>query len=703
MKFSNSKSTGKLAALAALGAIFLGPPSADGGVPCPACPPCDEPGIELRVEVSKTSLCVGEVLQVSAEATDSDWTGKWVNEECELVGDGTTTSITLGGPTSWQAPGTYVVNVRVDADDAAATVNDAEASWEETVSVTVHSDDCCRAPSKPSNAGGPGDDGEGDEEDDCSTCNDYVWIEGGPGFRRPGADVENRTGKVSIPLCGSDSCDVDAETGAGMPCPEPEKPINPSPYMRQGCDGSECWVYPDGTCVSANSPVRVNGVEMPGWSWDAQTLTLTRADGSGQEFNDNGTLKRMWGASGLRETVFSYDSVFQDHVTQVRDSYGRVWSYGVDGGEPGPTEAIAPGGTRKTAFSYVAVGSNGSGQISEIRKYDLVGGNWLLRRTTAYSYNDYDQITGVTTTQHDDNGGTADEQTTAITYYSTTQAGRARPVHTIVNADAGIHRVYSYGTESIANETSGNSTYGVTVVRRRATAGGNDDDTADRVTKYYYYRPTQAEDPVWEGQDTYLFRKERLAYHGSGLTAVQTTTYKRYGFLGRFDTQVPEQANAKGQVWRLEDKDGNGNTYAYNADNGRISTVTLADDTSTIEYYYQVVGSTVTPFVERIKDARGKWTKYERDSTYPALVTAVYASDTDSYGSPYQQSAYFLPGQSGIAEELYGLVSTSTVPDIEGTDDMVTRYAYDDEVGGVTYYRPGPTRTTTPWKNGSSY
>ena len=99
MKFRNRKTTSTIAALAVLAVFSV----LERGWWCPmsACP-LRRARIELRVEVSKTSLPLARCCRC-AEATD-DWTNKWVNEECELVGDGTTPVIARKGSHKLAAP-----------------------------------------------------------------------------------------------------------------------------------------------------------------------------------------------------------------------------------------------------------------------------------------------------------------------------------------------------------------------------------------------------------------------------------------------------------------------------------------------------------------------------------------------------------------------------------------------------------------------
>lgn len=680
----------------------------------PGCE-CIEPDMIVKPSPNRTTVCAGGSISVSVTIDDQDVVGPC--DECPTDPDTSHSAPTYSGGGSWtdgngtfSTEGTYLITVTVYDNDQVGLVNDDEGTAQ--FLVTVVSDDCCPPPGRGGGGGSGGGGGAaggggggGDGGSGCGSGGCGGDGGGGPGYHSvSGIHFDAEDGKAWPALPPLDCCFY-PPTCEPPPPPDPDDPPPPirPPYMNTGCGGSLCVIFPStGLCIRVASPVTVNGVQTPGWDWNSGTRTLAAPDGSTWEFNANGTLAVATGPGGLRETSYTYDQSYQDRVTEVTDALGNTWSLGVDPTAPGPTYVIDPSNAHKLEFSYVEVGADGEGRYEQVRRYGKEDGDWVLHRSVDYTYNADDKVTEAALTDYTDpqNPVTA---TTYVTYATGSTGGRLKPVERITNSRDQLDLVFTYSTDdTIANETGGdNPTYGVTTVRRRATYNGGNSDTADQIVKYFYYQPTHDEDATYEGKNTYLFREEKWAHDGSSLAMYARTTYKRFGFLGRFSDPPSEQANAKGQPWRIVDPRGKITTFEYDATSSKVSKVTASDTGDYTQYFYTsyTPGGAPTQYhLTKVRDTRGKYTRYTRNSTHPSLVTLVETSDDDSTYYEAQSTAYYTNGDGRD-----GLPQTVTVPDIEGSDDMVTTYDYTETVGGNTVYRAAPTSTVTQWYNGSSY
>ncbi|NLN77038.1 MAG: hypothetical protein GX139_12130, partial [Armatimonadetes bacterium] len=434
--------------------------------------------------------------------------------------------------------------------------------------------------------------------------------------------------------------------------------------------------------------VLIDGVVAPNWTWNSATNSLITADGRIYAFDDsNGLLTRMSGSDGLRVSTLAYDS--QGHVTQASDSYGNTWTYDVDTSVPGPTGVTDPDGTKRAEISYQPYETNGFGQYKTVKIMYLGPNNqWVEQQSTNYSYDNLSRITSVVTSVPDYSEVTS---TTNVTYYPTDQAGLTQPVQRVENSKLKYDMTYSYSTESIAT-SGGTNTYGVVTQRRRAiySSTGTDTDASDQVTKYYYYRDDN-------GKNTYIFRIVKQIYNGSSWADYATTEYRVY--LNASDTRFTNAPtyddNLKGRVWKTIDDKGNATSYTYNMANALADTITLPTGDH-VQYWYN--NSNAGPYVVKVRDARGTYTQYVRDINHPSLVTEMQISDDGANWTTIMQTSYY---SAPIQQE--GLVYQVTVPDIDGSVDMVTTYDYSDIIDLTTYYRPSPTKETYSWWNGTTY
>ncbi len=509
----------------------------------------------------------------------------------------------------------------------------------------------------------------------CATCGGSDAV--------PGVDVNMTNGTTSVmPI-------VDFNMGPAAPARSDAKNMPGAGNVRNlGTPASPLIKWGTSRITTDSGSVLIDGVIAPHWSWSSTTNSLTTADGRIYAFDDsNGLLTRISGSDGLRVSTLAYDS--QGHVTQAFDSYGNTWTYDVDTSVPGPTGVTDPDGIKHVAISYHNFGTYGEGQYKTVKIMYLGPNNqWVEQQSTDYSYDNLSRITSVVTSVPDYSEVTS---TTNITYYPTDQAGLTQPVQRVENAKLNYDVTYSYSTESITT-SGGVNTYGVVTQRRRATysSTGTDTDVSDQVTKYYYYRDDN-------GKNTYIFRTVKQIYNGSAWIDYATTENRIY--LSASDTRFSDapayNENLQGKAWMMIDARGNATSYAYNAANGRVSSITLPTG-HYAQYWYN--NNNQGPYVVKVRDARGKYTQYVRDANHPSLVTEAQVSDDGTNWTTIKQTLYY-----STPSQKEGLVYQVTVPDIEGSDDMVTTYDYSEIIDLTTYYRPSPTKETYSWWNGTTY
>lgn len=436
------------------------------------------------------------------------------------------------------------------------------------------------------------------------------------------------------------------------------------------------------------SNVMLDGIKQALWSWNSTSRTLTTPDGRKYIFDGTtGMLTSQSGPDGLFVTTFQYDTTYPDRVASATDYLGNTWTYGVDISKPGPDYVINPDGTHKVEYTYVAPGYDGAGQYNQITVYKKDSqGAWITQQTTGYSYNSDNKITQVTITDPDD---AMNPVRISITYYSADQNGRTKPVQRVYNQKySSDDTVYSYPSD----ETIDNYAYGVSEVRLRETYG-TDTDSKDMVTRYYYYKTS-------EGKNADLFREVKRTYNGSSWTNYATTEYQVYGYLSRFSATPPTYYDVlQGKPWKTIDPMGNATTYTYSTANGQVTRTDLPTNDYS-QYWYKQINSADSVYVEKVRDFRGKYTRYTRDITnYPNLVTKIEVSDNDSNYITVKEMSYWMPGIEGYDSRKQGMLYQLTVPDIEGTDDMVTTYDYSETINQATYYRPEPTTIGYSWYN----
>lgn len=456
--------------------------------------------------------------------------------------------------------------------------------------------------------------------------------------------------------------------------------------------------FPGGPVITLDESdnVLVDGVQRALWSWDSNNRKLTAPGGYEYSFNSNGLVTST--VSSGRTATFTYDGTYTDRLTKVTDSFGNEWNYGFSSGEfdYAPTYVINPDATRKIEFTYRSGNETGRGGYERITVNKPDGESWTEIQHIDYHYDDDDRIADIVTVS------SGETSTTHIEYVDGTEGGHSDPVRRVGNQKLQIDVVLEYRTEDIAETYGGTKTYGVTRVRRRATcsssatySSNDNSNTADRVTDYYYYRDTDS------GPNTFVYKVVGLESDGQGgLQAYSTVKYQVYGYLDRFSASPPTYyAALKGMPWKIVDARGNETTYDYSTENGMVTKTTLPTDDD-IQYWYVQDGSNNdTAFVEKVKDARDKYTKYTHDATYPLLITEVGVSSSfdSGYDTVREMSYYGSPSQKAM------LLQTVTVPDIEGTDDMITTYDYEDIIASTTNYRSSPTEEKYSWYNGSSY
>ena len=512
----------------------------------------------------------------------------------------------------------------------------------------------------------------------CSTCGSMQGIE-----------VNEREGTVAVlPVVAG----VDVGRGAPGVCDASNLPGNGNVRNLGTANSPNIKWGASRITLDGSGYVLMDGVRVAGWSWNSSTKTLTAPQGYVYVFNSAmGMLTSASGPNGMFVTAYTYHATYPDCITQVTDSLGNVWTYGVDISKPGPDYVINPDGTRKVGYTYKAVGANGAGQYDTITVYKWSGSAWVEQEHTSYTYNSDKKITQVSTADADD---AQNPSTTNIQYVNGSEGGRTNPVRRIYNSKLKMDTCYEYGTESIAETYEGSKTYGYTQVRRRATcssassySGDDNSNSYDQVRRAYYYQT--------DSKNDFVYKTVQVVSDGSGgLQAYSAIKYLVYGYLTRFSASPPTYDDVlKGKPWKIVDARGNATIYTYSTANGQVTRI----DVLTGDYTQTQISE--AGYVEKVRDSRGKYTRLTRDATYPSLVTRVEVSDSadSGYSTVREISYYSSPSQKA------GLPYQVTVPDIEGNDDMVTTYDYSETIDSTTYYRPIPTTTTYSRWNGSTY
>lgn len=519
----------------------------------------------------------------------------------------------------------------------------------------------------------------------CSGCTQCRNIQG--------IDVNERDGTVAVlPVVAR------AHVGQGAPgrCNPTNLPGNGN-IRNLGTASSPNIKWGTSRITVNGSDVLMDGAIVPGWTWNSSTSTLTAEQGYTYVFdNSKGMLTSASGPSGLFVSTYTYSNSYPDRITQVTDSMGNVWRYGIDISKPGPSYVFNPDDSKKVFYTYKAAGTNGAGQYDRITICKLGDDDWVALSYTTYTYNSDGKIIQVSTTDVDD---TQNPSITYIEYVNGSEGGRTNPVRRVYNPKLKIDMCYEYGTESITETYGGSKTYGYTQLRHRVTCSSatsynasDNDDATDKVSRTYYYQNSNS-------NLDYVYKTVQMMCDENGdLQDYSTVKYQVYGYLNRFDLNPPAYSDVlRGKVWKTVDAMGNAKTYAYSTANGKITRIDLPTGDYT-QVWYKQINSVDSAYIEKMRDPRGKFTRYTRSSTYPVEITSVEVSDDNSNWSTIEQISYYSsPSQKN------GFPYQITVPDIEGTDDMVSTYDYSEIIGSKTWYRPSPTTQTYSWWNGSSY
>jgi RHS repeat-associated protein len=447
--------------------------------------------------------------------------------------------------------------------------------------------------------------------------------------------------------------------------------------------------------LDGSGNVLLDGRQVAEWSWNSSTKTLTTSEGYKYVFdNAAGMLTQSTGPNGLSPTTYTYYSNDPDRLDGVTDSFGNTWDYWM--GEDRTTfGAFDRENTREVMYRFKSPGSNGAGQYDLIQVAKIGDGGGEQQRAE-YEYDSGNRVTAVTVTDRD---AILNPPVTHIEYVSGNEGGRTNPVRRVYNTKLKTDTCYDYGTESIAEAYGGAQTYGYTQIRKRATcstatsySANDNNNSSDQITRIYYYQDGN-------GQFDYVYKVVQMVSDGnSGLQPYSTVKYQVYGYLDRFSATPPTYYDVlKGRPWKVVDARGNATTYTYSAANGMVTRIDLPTNDYK-QYWYKQIGGVDSAFVEKVRDSRGKYTKYTLDSTYPSLVTKIEVSDDGStYTTTKEMSYYSSPSQK------QGLLYQQTVPDIEGDTDMVTTYDYSETIGQTTYYRRSPTVESYARWNGSAY
>jgi len=370
-----------------------------------------------------------------------------------------------------------------------------------------------------------------------------------------------------------------------------------------------------------------------------------------------------------RTTTYNRDS--NGLLTGVVTPEGTTWNYTCEPQYGRITQATAPDGTY-TTVAYNSEANNADcnpaeNRVSTITRYDT--GNHQIDQFLYL----YDATTGnLTQSSHGSK---------QLHYaYGVDGSGNSLITVTETSAIPNIVTVYNYGHPG--SDTT-------LVTKKHST-----DSTKDETTAYKFFMCGNLR-----------------SYEYSRTTADSgTVVWSRYVPTGvslssenQSDCVTNDNPNLYGKAFTITDQLGNQTNYTWDPDTGNLLTVTYADSSTETNTYYPGTSLVLTH-----KNVRGNYTHYVRDTTCPAHVTAVKVSapvggqepsDWSSVPDIFDYTYYSTSDPHGQG----GLVSQTSVPNIDGSLPCTKTYSYFETINGAEKHRAQPTFVTTQYWTGNAY